>query len=370
MPTQSKVRTMSRNPDPSIVAAAIEADPRWSQLKSRSPAADGKFFYSVATTGIVCRPTCPSRHPKPENVRFHATLDEAIRLGFRPCKRCKPDTASAAPQLAERITRACRMIEEAETPPLLEEIAAEVGLSAFHFHRQFKAQTGLTPKAYADAHRAKRIRKELSKSTRVTDAIYDAGYNSHGRFYEKSNQLLGMTPTRFKRGGAGANIRVAVAQCSLGALLVAESDKGLAAILLGDDAESLLQDVQDRFPKAELIAGDRSFEKRVAQVVGFVEAPHHGLDLPLDVQGTAFQQRVWKALTRIPPGKTLTYTEIAKKIGEPAAVRAVAAACAANKLAVAIPCHRVVRRDGSLAGYRWGIERKAALLEREAQGAD
>jgi len=367
MPTRPKVRTMSRKSDPAVAAATIEADPRWALLKARAVSADGTFFYSVATTGIVCRPSCPSRHPKPENVRFHATLEEAMRLGFRPCKRCKPDAQSHAAQLTEKIARACRLIEQAETPPTLAELAEAAGLSTFHFHRQFKAVTGVTPKAYADAHRGNRLRSALTKSARVTDAIYDAGFNAPSRAYEKSNATLGMTPSRFKQGGTDANIRFAIGQCSLGAILVAQSDKGICAILIDDDPEMLVQDLQRRFPRANLIGGDKAFEKLVAQVVGFVESPGQGLDLPLDIRGTAFQQKVWKALTRIPAGRTLSYSELAQKIGEPSAVRAVASACAANRIAVAIPCHRVVRQDGGLSGYRWGVERKAALLKKEAK---
>ncbi len=394
MPTRPKVRTVSMKPSHAIIAAAIEADPRWGLLKARSTEVDGSFFYSVATTGIVCRPACPSRHPKPENVRFHATLEEAVRLGFRPCKRCKPDSQSHASQLAQKIARACRLIEQSETPPTLAELADAAGLSAFHFHRQFKAATGVTPKAYAEAHRSNRLRSALGKAARVTDAIYDAGFNSASRFYEKSNEILGMSATEYRHASdatrqspvdsgrtpkavpkglkdrperALSNIRFAIGQCSLGAILVAQSDKGICAILIDDDPEALVQDMQRRFPRAHLIGGDKAFEKLVAQVVGFVEAPKQGLDLPLDIRGTAFQQKVWKALTRIPPGRTLSYSELAQKIGEPSAVRAVASACAANKIAVAIPCHRVVRQDGGLSGYRWGIERKAQLLKKEAK---
>jgi AraC family transcriptional regulator of adaptative response/methylated-DNA-[protein]-cysteine methyltransferase len=230
----------------------------------------------------------------------------------------------------------------------------------------FKAATGVTPRAYAAAHRAKRVRNELRRSRTVTTAIFDAGYNSNGRFYENSDQVLGMTPSRYRAGGADTRIRFAIGECSLGPILVAASDRGVCAILLGDDPEALARDLQDRFPRADLIGGDRDFERIVAKVVGFVEAPGLGLDLPLDVRGTAFQQRVWQALRKIPAGSTASYTEIAQQLGSPRSVRAVAQACAANPLAVAVPCHRVVRTDGALSGYRWGVERKRALLEREA----
>ena len=224
----------------------------------------------------------------------------------------------------------------------------------------------MTPREYAAAYRAGRVRTELRSGKSVTEAVVSAGYSSGSRFYEKSTSHLGMTPTQFRKGGDSATIRFAIGQCSLGAILVAQSDKGICAILMGDDADELARDLQERFPKATVIGGDRKFEKLVAQVVGFVEAPRLGLGLPLDIRGTAFQQRVWKALQRIPAGKTASYAEIAKRIGSPPSTRAVAGACAANAIAVAIPCHRVVRTDGGLSGYRWGVERKRALLESEA----
>jgi AraC family transcriptional regulator, regulatory protein of adaptative response / methylated-DNA-[protein]-cysteine methyltransferase len=226
----------------------------------------------------------------------------------------------------------------------------------------------VTPRAYASAHRAQRVRDELGRSRTVTEAIYGAGFNSNGRFYETSPEILGMTPTDFRAGGQRANIRFAVGQCSLGEILVAATDRGVCAILMGDDAEALVRDLQDRFPRASLIGGDSEFEQLVARVVSFVEAPAVGLDLPLDVRGTAFQQRVWQALRAVPAGQTVSYAQVAERIGAPKAVRAVAQACGANSLAVAIPCHRVVRNDGAISGYRWGVERKRALLEREARG--
>jgi AraC family transcriptional regulator of adaptative response/methylated-DNA-[protein]-cysteine methyltransferase len=239
-------------------------------------------------------------------------------------------------------------------------------MSRYHFHRVFKAITGLTPRAYAAAHRAERVRRELGRSRTVTEAIFDAGFNSGGRFYATSDEVLGMTPTDYRAGGARAEIRFAVGECSLGSILVARSEKGVCAILLGDDPDQLARDLQDRFPRANLIGADAEFEKLVAKIVGFVEAPTVGLDLPLDVRGTAFQQRVWQALRKIPVGSTASYSDIAQRIGAPRSVRAVAQACAANAIALAIPCHRVVRHDGALSGYRWGVERKRALLEREA----
>ncbi len=349
------------------LAAATLNDPRWSAVVARDHAAEGTFFYSVKTTGIYCRPSCPSRPARPENVQFHLTAANAERAGFRPCKRCKPDQPQMTDQHTTLVTKLCRFIEKAEQTPSLHELAKYAGLSTYHLHRIFKSVIGVTPKAYAAAHRASRVHTELKRSHTVTEAIYDAGYNSNGHFYEKSNQILGMTPTNYRSGGSNTEIRFAIGQCSLGAILVAASKRGVCAILLGDEPDALVRDLQDRFPHAILVGSNAEFEQLVAKVVGFVEAPGMGLDLPLDVRGTAFQQRVWQALQEIPAGKTASYTDIAQRIGAPKAVRAVAGACAANALAVAIPCHRVVRIDGGLSGYRWGIERKRALLDREAQ---
>jgi AraC family transcriptional regulator of adaptative response/methylated-DNA-[protein]-cysteine methyltransferase len=332
---------------------------------ARDPNADGTFYYSVKTTGVYCRPTCAARLPRPENVQFYATWQEAERAGFRPCKRCKPNETSATQQQAMKIAEVCRLIENSEEPPRLEELARHAGLSVYHFHRVFRAITGVTPKQYAGAHRIKQIRARLGKAPTVTEAIYDAGYNSNGRFYASSNEVLGMTPSKYRAGGASTDIRFAVGECTLGSILVAQSERGICAILLGDDPEVLTRELQDQFPKANLIGGDSRYEELVAKVVGFLEKPGVGLDLPLDVRGTAFQQRVWEALRKIPAGLTASYSDVAKQIGAPDSVRAVAQACAANKLAIAIPCHRVVRMDGGLSGYRWGVERKRALLERE-----
>jgi AraC family transcriptional regulator of adaptative response/methylated-DNA-[protein]-cysteine methyltransferase len=303
---------------------------------------------------------------RPQNVRFHTTCEDAEKAGFRPCKRCKPNQPSLVEEHAAKVTAACRIIEASETVPGLEDLATRVGLSPYYFHRVFKQVTGLTPRAYAMARREKRVRHELGRSGTVTEAIFDAGYNSNARFYEKSHAVLGMTPSTYRAGGANTAIRFAIGECSLGSILVATSERGVCAILLGDDPDELARNLQDRFSRAHLIGADGAFERLVATVVGFVEAPGIGLDLPLDVRGTAFQQRVWQALREIPAGDTASYTAIAHRIGSPSAVRAVARACAANPLAVAIPCHRVVRNDGSLSGYRWGVERKRALLAKEA----
>jgi len=347
-------------------STATENDPRWAQVAARDRSADGTFWYSVQTTGIYCRPSCPSRAANPKNVALHDDLLSAKATGFRACKRCNPDGASQQAQHATLVAKACRLIEQSEEAMPLEFLAKAVGLSASYFHRLFKATTGLTPKNYAAANRASRVREGLAKGHSVTEVIYDAGFNSSGRFYEKSSEMLGMTPTRYREGGMNEEIKFAIGQSSLGAILVASSAKGVVAILIDDDPNKLARDLQDRFPKAHLVGGDQEYEKLVAQVVGLVEAPAIGLNLPLDVRGTAFQQRVWQALQEIPVGKTTSYSDIAAQIGLPNAVRAVAGACAANNIAVAIPCHRVVRSDGSLSGYAWGVERKRRLLDAES----
>jgi AraC family transcriptional regulator of adaptative response/methylated-DNA-[protein]-cysteine methyltransferase len=339
---------------------------RWTAVVRRDRRADGAFYYSVRTTGVYCRPSCGARRARRENVRFHATREAAEGAGFRPCKRCRPHETGLAEQRAAAVARACRLIETSEALPNLALLARAAGMSRFHFHRVFRTVTGVTPKAYAAAHRARRVRDELSRSNTVTDAIYGAGFNSNGRFYATSSEVLGMTPTDFRSGGTGTSIRFAVGECSLGSILVAATERGVCAILLGDEPEKLVRELQDRFPRAQFLGGDRTFERLVAKVIGFVEAPRLGFELPLDVRGTAFQQRVWQALRQIPAGVTATYTDIAARIGAPRAVRAVGRACASNAIAVAIPCHRVVRNDGALSGYRWGVERKRRLLEREA----
>jgi AraC family transcriptional regulator of adaptative response/methylated-DNA-[protein]-cysteine methyltransferase len=347
-------------------AKDADAD-RWAASLARDGSRDGEFYICVTTTGIYCRPSCPARRPKRENVRFHATCADAEAAGFRACKRCKPNAQGLDERNAAKVAEAARLIETSDEPPSLAALAAAVGLSPYHFHRIFKARLGVTPKAYALAHRRKLLRDNLQRSKSVTDAIYDAGFNSSGRFYANSTQALGMTPSQFRSGGAKEEIRYAVAGCSLGLALVAASDKGVAAILLGDDTAELERELRQRFARASLSAGDKAFARLIAKVVTYIDAPAASLDLPLDVRGTAFQHRVWAALRDIAPGSTSTYTEIAKRIGHPKAVRAVAAACAANPVAIAIPCHRVIRRDGALAGYYWGLARKRALLDREAQ---
>ncbi len=341
-------------------------DARWSAVLRRDAGADGKFYFAVKTTGVYCRPSCASRRPRRENVRFFCSSEEAERAGFRACKRCQPNGPSLAELYAHKVAAACRAIESAEEPPTLNALAKSAGFSRFHFHRVFTRIVGLTPKAYAAAHRAERLRRALPKRRSVTEAIYEAGFNSSGRFYAESSRLLGMRPKQFRQGGPGETIRFAVGECSLGSILVAASARGVCAISLGNDPNRLSRELRERFPHARLTPADRKFERTVARVIGFIETPKLGLDLPLDVRGTAFQRRVWNALREIPAGSTSTYSEVAQRIGVPGAARAVARACASTRIAVAIPCHRVLRLGGGLSDYRWGVERKRALLQRES----
>lgn len=351
------------------MTASTQRDLRWAAVVARNPSADSSFVYAVKTTGVYCRPGSASRLPCAKNVEFFDTAEAAEAAGYRRSRRAAADREAVARQHAAIVVAACRRIQAREQPPRLRELAKKAGLSPWHFHRVFKAVTGLTPRDYADACRADRLRQELRRGRTITETIYNAGFGSNGRFYESSDRLLGMTPTNYRAGGANTEIRFAVGQCSLGSILVAQSPRGVCAISLGDDPNALVQDLQDRFPRATLIGADASFERLIAQVVGFIEAPQRGLDLPLDVRGTAFQRRVWRALRDIPLGSTATYAQIATRIGAPKSARAVARACGANPLAVAIPCHRVVRSDGSISGYRWGVERKRQLLQREARSA-
>ncbi len=347
-------------------AAAFATDAaRWQAVRCRDAAADGGFFYSVKTTGVYCRPSCAARPARRENVAFHASTAAAEGAGFRPCKRCRPDQPPRAEREAAVVAAACRSIESADSAPALAVLATQAGMSPHHFHRLFKRVTGVTPKAYADAHRQRRVQRQLSAGGPVTDAIYDAGFNSSGRFYETAPGMLGMTPGAWRRGGQGEAIWHSLADCSLGRVLVAGTERGLCAILLGDDDAALLADLGARFPKAQLSAPEPRFGEWMAQVVRLVDHPAQGFALPLDIRGTAFQRRVWQALRGIPAGQTQSYTQLAVRLGLPRAVRAVAGACAANAIAVAIPCHRVIAADGKLTGYRWGLERKRRLLQRE-----
>jgi AraC family transcriptional regulator of adaptative response/methylated-DNA-[protein]-cysteine methyltransferase len=339
---------------------------RWQAVVRRDPHFDGIFYYAVATTGVYCRPSCAARLARQENVSFYESCAAAEAAGYRACKRCKPNAASQSVRNVELVAAACRAIDEAEEPPSLSTLAEAAGLSRYHFHRIFKGITGLTPKGYASASRVDRLRHGLMRGATVTEAIYEAGFGSSSRFYEGSDKILGMMAKDYRDGGRDSNIRFAVGECSLGSVLVAATERGVCAISFGDDPDALVRDLEDRFPKARLVGGDSNFDRIVAAVIASAESPRTGLDLPLDVRGTAFQHRVWQALRGVPAGETVTYAELAARLGSPEATRAVARACATNPIALAIPCHRVVRKDGIDSGYRWGIERKRTLLKREA----
>ena len=349
-----------------------ERDPRWPRVLARDTTADGTFVFAVETTGVYCRPSCGARTPRPENVSFHATCAEAERAGFRACKRCSPELPPLAERNAALVAELCRELDREDTTPRLDALARARGLSVSHLSRTFKAVTGLTPKAYADARRVERVQHELRRAPTVTQAIYDAGYGGSSRFYEAQARALGMTASAFRRGGRGEHIAYSVVPCRLGQLLVAATEKGACCILLGEETEALVRDLASRFPAASLVSDVEALTAMVREVVRLVERPHEprGLELPLDLRGTAFQRRVWQALRELPSGRTVTYEELARSIDAPKSARAVASACARNPLAVAVPCHRVIGKDGSLSGYRWGLERKRELLRLEAEGID
>jgi AraC family transcriptional regulator, regulatory protein of adaptative response / methylated-DNA-[protein]-cysteine methyltransferase len=339
---------------------------RWEAVIHRFPSADGKFLYAVKTTGVYCRPTCSSRQPKRENVLFFDNCAEAEAAGFRSCKRCIPHSASSPQQRQiEIVTEVCQHIEASETSLSLDALAQIAGLSSCHFLRVFKKVVGVTPKQYAIAHRTGLVRQHLQENNTVTQAIYEAGFETSSNFYSQSASLLGMTPSQYQNGANGVEIQYTVQSCWLGCVLIAATSKGVCAIAFGDNAKALITQLQDDFPKAQLCEGNLEFKEWVEQVLSLIEAPQPLVGLPLDIQGTAFQQQVWQSLQTIAPGTTVSYAEVAKRIGKPKAVRAVANACASNHIAVAIPCHRVVGSDGNLRGYRWGRDRKRALLEHE-----
>ncbi len=334
-------------------------------VAGRDTSADGRFVYAVVTTGVFCRPSCAARPARPEHLRFFSDPASATASGYRPCKRCQPDGPPRAEREAALVARACRTIEQAEETPTLDDLARQAGVSPFHFHRLFRRIAGVTPRAYAAAHRARRAQASLRQGESVTASLYAAGFGSSGRFYEAAPAMLGMTPTAFRAGGAGESIRFAFGQAALGHVLVAVTPRGICAILLGDDPAELEADLRRRFPHATVEPTPTDLADYVAQVVAFVDDPKLGHDLPLDIRGTAFQRRVWEALQAIPPGETVSYGALAARLGAPKAVRAVAGACAANPVAVAVPCHRVVGAGGALTGYRWGVARKRALLAAE-----
>lgn len=342
---------------------------RWAAVEARDTRADGQFVFAVVTTKIFCRPTCPARHAHRRNVLFFDTCAEAEAAGFRPCLRCHPTGPTPAERDAAAIARACRLIESSDELPDLDTLAATAGLSRFHFHRLFKKNLGVTPRQYTVAHRTTRVRSGLRKTTTVTEAIYSAGFNSSSRFYENSTQTLGMTPRDYKSGGQGHTIRYGTTRSPLGMLLVAGTEHGICSVILGDDSAAVEQELRTFFPQASLEKADQDFRDALKELVRHLNDPSQPANLPLDIRGTAFQQRVWQALREIPAGETASYSEVARRIGHPAAVRAVARACATNRIAIVIPCHRVIGLKGSLTGYRWGVSRKKQLLAQEAASA-
>jgi len=344
----------------------------WAALESRGAGASSGFFYGVRTTGVYCRPGCTSRLPLRRNTMFFETPAAAEAAGLRPCKRCRPTDGSAASRHVAAIEKACALLRKSDTTPTLAELADAAGISRFHFHRVFKQIIGATPRDYARTHRLGRFADKLDRGQPLTEAIYASGFGSSSRAYEAAPSGLGMTPGARRHGGIGQTIRFVTVETPIGWALVAATERGICMTALADDRESLVGALRQRFPAAEMVAEDAGLKDWAGRIVRFITAPDQNLDLPLDIQGTAFQARVWRALQKIPLGKTASYTEIAAALGQPKAVRAVAQACAANKLALLVPCHRIVRRDGDLAGYRWGVERKRALLaaEHEATATD
>ena len=347
----------------------ITDDDRWQSVVDRDVDADGQFVFAVKTTGIFCRPSCRAKHALRKNVRFFADAQQAQDAGFRPCKRCQPDKDSAQQHRLDKIARACQLLEQ-ESPLTLDELAQQVAMSPYHLHRLFKATTGMTPKVWQQSWRARRLRDALAKGVPVTQAILNAGFPDSSSYYRKADQALGMTAKQFRKGGDNVSVRYTLADCALGRCLVAESERGICAILLGDDDATLVADLHALFPAAQDVPADANFQQRVREVIAAINARDAPLSLPLDIRGTAFQQQVWQALRTIPCGETVSYQQLASAIGKPKAVRAVASACGANKLAIVIPCHRVIRGDGALSGYRWGIARKAQLLQRETTGEE
>jgi AraC family transcriptional regulator, regulatory protein of adaptative response / methylated-DNA-[protein]-cysteine methyltransferase len=363
-----KARMKQETPNQHLSSpSSAQDDVRWAGVLRKDASLDGQYLFAVKTTGIYCRPSCPSRTPHRRNVAFYDDAQSAQEAGFRACLRCAPDGLSKQEEQTQAVLQACRIIEASQERIGLDDLARSVNLSPHHFHRVFKQITGVTPLDYFKARQISKIGESIKTNTTVTEAIYDAGFSSSGRFYENTNAMLGMTPKAYKAGGAGEVIRCAVRTCALGLVLVAATKRGICTIEFGDDAKELAERLRIRFPKSTVVPEDPEFAQWLAKLLAHIQYPKHALNLPLDVRGTVFQQQVWKALQDIPAGQTLSYSEVAERIGKPKAVRAVATACASNVLALAIPCHRVVRSNGDLSGYRWGVDRKRNLLDSEAE---
>ena len=339
-----------------------ELQNKWQQVMARDARQDGRFVFAVRTTGVYCRPSCPSRRPRRDSVEFFGTPNEAECAGYRACLRCKPTEISSQ---ARYVTRARQLLDNAEGVMTLADLSRRVGLSPFHLQRLFKRATGLSPREYQSARRMQHVKSGLRHGSDVTTALYDAGFGSPSRLYEKAPQQLGMTPGEYRRGGAGATIRFAIAPTPLGRMLVAATERGLCAVRFGENAADLERDLRREFHAAEMHRDEGAMQRYVEPLLAAIGGENTSIDLPLDVRATAFQMKVWGQLRQIPRGETRSYSEVAREIGEPAAVRAVARACASNPVALAVPCHRVVRGDGDLAGYRWGVERKKKLLQHE-----
>jgi AraC family transcriptional regulator of adaptative response/methylated-DNA-[protein]-cysteine methyltransferase len=353
----------------------LPTEAQWQAVEARDRGADGAFVYAVRSTGIYCRPSCPSRKPRRGQVVFFNLPEAAEQKGFRPCLRCRPRTINPRDARAEAVARVCREIEKrihgegnsaGESPVTLAALSAPVGMSSHQLERAFRSVMGITPRQYADAQRMRRLKTRLKKGDDVTTALYDAGFGSSSRLYERAPSHLGMTPATYRRGGAGMRIHYTIADSPLGRLLVGATDRGISALYLGESDAQLEAAIQKEYPRAEIRRDRNGMEGWIESILAHLRGREPHLNLPTDVQATAFQRRVWEELRRIPYGATRTYSEVARAIGRPKAIRAVARACATNPVSVVVPCHRVVREDGNLAGYRWGVERKRVLLEHES----
>ena len=344
----------------------LDSESCWTAVVNRDRSADGKFLYGAKTVGVYCRPGCPSRRPNRANAVFFADASAAEKAGYRPCKRCRPTESAPDAHHRRAVEKACRIIRDSDTPPTLAALAREVGISAHHFHRLFRRIVGVTPRDYAQAHRLGRLAMRLDAGDDVSDAIYAAGFGSSARAYDAAPAGLGMTPGARRKGGQGETIRFTTVRCALGRALIAATTRGICATALGDDAATLAAELHERFPAATIVEDAAALRRWADAFARFIADPTDTPDLPLDIRGTAFQAKVWRALRKIPSGETASYAGIAAALGQPTAARAVARACATNPVAVLVPCHRVIGRDGALTGYRWGIERKKAMLAREA----